>query len=302
MAKKTTAKIDEPQVLGVNIEETPEGEQFTIIANDGLPSGPTKQTVDPQSLRILMIAPPGFGKTTFFSAFPDCLLLAFEEGHKFVECPKIIIDKWEGDCEGVDADGNMHLSALAAFDRIQKSDRFKFIIIDTVDAMAKMCADHYLDLYHAQGLGDLGDFGVGYNIGQNDPTRKAFNSILKSGRGLGYTTHQVIIEEKDKKGKVLSVKKTSSMPNGIMKFLFPQVDTILHGEFGEVQEGETRRDRIIRTEGSEEILAKNRGGIFPPAWIVPKDAQDAWQQFECFMTSPATVQEAYNNFTSVYEG
>lgn len=278
-------------------------EMTNNIADDGLPAEPTLQVVDPHQLRLLYIAPPGFGKTTFFSAFPDALLLAFEEGHKFVKCRKIVIDKWEGTEEEVvtDSDGEVHMPANIALERILASNRFKFIIIDTVDALAQKCADHFLELYKGQTLGDLGDYGKGYQIGQTDPVRRFINQLMTSGRGLGLTTHEQVVTEKNKKGEVIKTTITSSMPKGVMGNIFKQMDTILHGEFGSVPEGRFHRERIVRTEGTEEFLAKNRGGVFPPAFVAPEDPQAGWKQFEGFLLNPETVKETYNEFLKVYE-
>ena len=286
MAKKTTIPEVAPELQ---------------IANDGLPSAPTKQTVNPLQMRKLLIAPPGWGKTTYFMNYPDALLLAFEEGHMFVEGYKIIIDRWMGKDEGVDEAGNMHMSAELALERILASDRFPFIIMDTVDAASKMCADHFIEREKAEHISELGDYGKGYELAQNTPMRKFCNAILKSGRGIGYITHQKIVEAKNKKGEIVSVKKASSMPEGILKNLYPQVDVILHGEFGGTPEGSMHRQRIIRTEGSEELLAKNRGGKFPPAFIVPEDGQASWDQLAGFFTTPETVNTAYAEYKALYE-
>ena len=273
-----------------------------IIADDGLPSAPSLAPVDPEQIRTLAIATPGWGKTTLFSAAPGAILLAFEEGHKFVKCHKIVIDSWAGQESRVDDDGVLHLSCLEAFARIQKSPRFRLVIVDTIDAMVKMCVDYYVDLYKGSHISDLGDYGKGYELGQNNPIRHAVNSLLKTGRGMAYITHEKIIETKNKKGEVIKTIKACSMPDGVMKIIYPQVDTIIHGEFGDVPEGQTTRDRIAHTEGSEELLAKNRGGVFPPSWIVPRDPTAAWNQLVGFLADPSTVKPAYEEFCQAYGG
>jgi len=271
------------------------------IAEDGLPAEPTTQTVSPLQIRELIIAPPGWGKTTFMMNHPGALLLAFEEGHMFVKGFKIIIDSWMGLKVYTDAHGNIHMSADEALKRILKSDRFPFVVCDTVDAAAKMCADYFCERDKVEHIADLGDYGRGYDLAQNNPIRRYFNQILKTGRGIGYTTHEEIKNEMNKKKEVVKTTLTSSMPNGVMKFLFPQVDVILHGEFGGVPEGEMHRQRIIRTEGAEEYMAKNRGGLLPPAFIVPEDGECAWEMFKGFFEDKSTVRKAYEEYLESYE-
>src|SRR5215475_15150642 len=49
----------------------------------------------PDKLKYLMIAPPKWGKTTFFSGVANCCLLAFEAGYASAECPIVVITAWD---------------------------------------------------------------------------------------------------------------------------------------------------------------------------------------------------------------
>lgn len=259
--------------------------------DDGLPYEDTDQQVNMSSLRWLFVAPPGFGKSEFFALFPNSLMLACEEGHKFITGKKIIIDTWAGTQTLEDTDGNKHMSFLRAVDLIENSQRFDFIIIDTLDALIKKCIDHHIIKANQTHLSDLGEYGKGYDLGQNDPIRRALNTILTSGRGMGIITHQQV--ETKNFGKGPKAKKETTLPNGIFKLVYPQMDIIIHGEFGVQREGNDYRDRIIRSEGSEDILAKNRGGILPPAWISARDpAERAAEVQEFFTGTPAERQAA----------
>ena len=271
---------------------------------DGLPSAPTNQKIDFSTLRWLFVAPPGFGKSEFFSQFPDSLMLACEEGHKFITCHKIIIDEWESKEEGKDDDGNLHLSFCEAIRRIQKSDRFKFVFIDTLDALVKKCIDFHVLKANQTHLSELGDFGKGYDLGQNDPIRRQLNAIFSTGRGLGMITHQNIETKVFSKGT--KSKKETTLPPGIHKMVFPQMDIIIHGEFGGIQDGHRFRDRIIKSEGSEDILAKNRGGILPPAWISPIELTKRIEQVKSFFEGTeaqrkVAIEKASKEYLSLYE-
>lgn len=266
----------------------------------GLPTQSTIRPVDPLSYRYLAITPPGWGKTEFFSSFEDSILLACEAGHKFVETQKIVITSWsKKPDETHDMDGNVIMSFTQAINAIISSDRFRFVIIDTVDALIKLITDATTKEHGVDHVSQMGDFGVGHDLGQNKPFRQIIEKLMHSGRGIAYTTHMEVKDVSTNK-KEPKKKKETSLPNGIIKLLYPQVEVVLHGMFGGIREGHTKRDRIFKTEGSEEILAKNRGGILPPAFIVEHDIKKRWAQFQGFYTNPETVVSAYEEYKEFY--
>ncbi len=277
---------------------------------DGLPSAPTVGLVDPLSLRYLMIAPPGWGKTELFMSFPDSILLACEEGHKLVEGYKLVIDCYDYTKHSAhqepwkDQDGNIHSSFKQAVKNLQETDRFKFVIIDTVDALVKMIVDYHVQERKVEGrtiehIEELGGYGRGYDIGQNSPFRRATNSILKTGRGIGYITHQYINERTFATGQ--RSKKETTLPSGISKLIVPQVDIAMHGEFGKRRKPNRFKDRIIVTEGSEETLAKNRGGIMPNRFILPYDFEERWKTIKSFFPKNLkNIEKAEQVYLKIY--
>jgi hypothetical protein len=272
--------------------------------DDGLPNEDTDQVVSMTSLGWMFVAPPGFGKSELFALFPDYLMLACEGGHKFIKGRKLIIDEWGGKGEAKDSDGNLHVSLEEAQRRIENSERYQFIGIDTIDALIKKCIDWHVDKANQTHLSDLGDYGKGFDLGQNNPMRKFINSIFNTGRGLGIITHQEIKTNTFKK-KGPESKKETSLPNGIYKILYPQMDIIIHGEYGGVREGKKHRDRIIKSEGDEDILAKNRGGILPPAWISPLDLDERRDQMLSFfdkdpLVRAKAIKKAYDEYIEFY--
>lgn len=272
-------------------------------SDDGLPTEPSSQIVSMTSLNWLAIAPPGFGKTETFALFPDSLMLACEGGHKFIVGHKLLIDEWEGKGDQKDDDGNIHVSFREAVKRIGQSTRFKFIVIDTLDALIKKCIDHHVSKANQQHLADLGDYGKGFDLGQNDPIRRMLNEIINTGRGVGLITHQQVNTNNFSKGA--KSKKETSLPNGIHKIIFPQMDIVIHGEYGGIREKNQYRDRIWRSVGNEDMLAKNRGGILPPAFISPYDKEERREQIAGFFNPDANerkkaVDAAYAEYVTYY--
>lgn len=273
--------------------------------DDGLPTEDTDGigSIDPLSLRYLFVAPPGFGKSEFFMCFPDSLLLACEEGHKMIRGKKIIIDCF--DFKGhvrepwIDPAGNSHMSFIQAVELIEESNRFKFVIVDTVDALIKMIVDFSGEKFKVDHIDEIGEWGKGFDLGQNTPFRRAMSRLLKTGRGIGYVTHQQVNQAKFKSGT--QAKKETTLPSGISKLIIPQVDIAFHGEFGRKMKGSKGgrfRERIMVTEGSEEALAKNRGGILPCKFILPLNGR--WETFNKFFTDPTSVKKAEAEYEKHY--
>lgn len=269
----------------------------------GLPDQPTEAANDPKDIRTLIVSPPGWGKTEFFMSNPDCLLLACEEGHKFTQGNKIIIDAWDGILSnggkepyttGTGTKLVWHNSFVGAVASLQKTDRFSMIFIDTIDALVKMLLDYGLGKRHIEHASDGGDYGKGWDIIQNSPFRKQLNILLKSGRGIGASTHEQAENKNFKSGT--RAKKETTLPSGIYRQIYAQFDLILHGIFGKSRKGVKTRDRILISEGSEDILAKNRGGLLPPAFIVPRKFEERWKQFEEFFTKPKSKDLAFAEY------
>ena len=164
-------------------------------ANSMLPPARHSSKARPEALCYTVMAEPKFGKTTWGCAFPDSLLLAFEQGHAFIDAFKMVIDCWDYNMPHnkkpsvyEDAEGLYHASAVQVKEIIENSDRFKTVIVDTADMAAKLCLDFHLKKHNLMHQQDW-DFGKGGDVCLNTPFRQLFNAILKSGRGVIFITH-----------------------------------------------------------------------------------------------------------------
>lgn len=279
-----------------------------------LPTVPTKAIRKPDRLKYFWIGEPKWGKTTFFTGIPGMLLLAFEEGHAFVEANKIIIDKWDanllerkrGGTWSQDDDGNTHTSAMEAMEALEQHCPYTFICVDTADMASKMCSDHACDQAGVKHPSDGGDYGKGWDILQTSPFRRFFGRLVKLGVGIACTSHVDIKEIKDKKGKVTDVRRESTLPKGIQKFIHTQSDIIVNCSFGRRRKGLRERDRIVSFDGSNEVLAGTRisGVVVPKKYIVTPPSDDdttlPWKQWAGFFdpergpARAAAAEEFYN--------
>lgn len=269
---------------------------------DGLlPLKHIKRTGMPTAPIILSVAPPGWGKTEFAMSNPKCLLAACQEGHSGVDGYKVVITSWDNkELPPRRHNGIMHLSFVQLVKEIERDPTslpYDFIAIDTIDDLVKMLVDESMIRLRIKHLSDL-DFGKGYDLGQNSPFRKTFGRLTKCGLGIMLITHENIVEHNFKKEK--KSKKETTLPNGIYKQIFPICESVLHGVFGRRRKGQVRRDRIFVTEGSEEILAKNRYGALPAAWIVPSDLKERWEQFVSFWSDEKVCDAAFKDYETIY--
>jgi hypothetical protein len=277
------------------------------VANLLLPQSPTTAIRRPERLKYLIIAPPKFGKTTFFAGVEDSVLLAFEEGHAFVSTHKIIIDQWDRTAKekleslkpaeeggivgwGTDEDGNVHTSMQEAMEAIISSDRFQFVIFDTADMMTKMCVDYHCKQRGVSHPSEAGDFGKGYDLTITNPLRQMIGPIIKSGRGVAFITHTKLVTKKI--GATEVSKWETTLPSQAQHFLHTQADVILYGAFGKRRPGMDDRDRILSLDGSNETIAgtrvKKAVASLPKKYIV--DPDEPWAQWSNFFDDPEAAE------------
>lgn len=254
-------------------------------ANALLSVKPTIAKINPSSLVVMVIAEPKWGKTKFFMSNPNAVLLAFETGHRFQLGNKIEIDKWHEKNYDIekDSEGVPHMTMTQAMDVLDATDRYDFVIMDTVDMAAKMCVDYHCEKLGVEHPSDAGDYGKGWDVTINTPMRRAILRILKSGRGVGLITHTKVAIERFTSGE--RARKESTLPSGVRKFCETQADVIMHGEFGRKRPGLRMRDRVLVCEGDMDTLAGNRSGaMLPERYIV--SPTDPWAQFVKFFKDP----------------
>lgn len=275
----------------------------TEAANALLPDEPSSVIVNPKALVYTTIAEPKWGKSTWMSSIPNSLLLAFEQGHSFIKTHKIIIDAWDyvGKANQQDpykdGNGDIHMTMMQAVDVITSSDKFDFVSMDTADMAVKMCLDYNLKRLGLAHQTDW-DFGKGHDMAMNTPFRQAVGKLIKSGRGIGFITHTEI-KTSQFANQQQRAKRDCTLPGGIIKFIVPQSDVILNGQFGpKLPNG--RRSRIFVTEGADDVLAGMRGNVetfLPPKFIV--NHEDPWGQWVSFFENPEATSQAMQEYEAL---
>jgi hypothetical protein len=267
----------------------------------------------PHKLKYLLMAPPKWGKTSFFAGVPNALLLAFEEGHADVSCFKVVINAWNVPLKerGVSTDDETDIKYTSAIEIVEALEAwcpYDFIIIDTLDAASKMCTDYETDKAGLRHASDGGDYGKGYDLYQTNPFRRYFNRIAKLGVGVAGTTH---VREEWKKNKygVEEFRRETSLPSGIQRFIHAQADVIINGEFRRRRKGRRERDREVSFDGTNEVMAGTRiKSVYLPVKYIPasptlEEPDAPWLQWtEFFKNSPAGGKAAEEEYNQLFHG
>jgi len=262
-----------------------------------------KGNIQPNRLKYLIMAPPKWGKTTLFTGVPNCLLLAFEEGHMFAECHKIVITGWDvaikdrGPAE--DEEGIKYATALEVVDALEAYNPYDFIVIDTVDNATKLCTDYECKRAGVQHPSEVE--WTGWDMLQTSPFRRFYNRIVKLGVGIACTTHIKESWQKDRFGQE-QFRRETSLPSGIQKFIHAQSDVIINGLFGRRRKTLRDRDRIISFDGTNEIMAgtRIRNILLPNKYIVAppttRQLDAAWLQWQDFFAKNPQAGQAAEDF------
>lgn len=268
---------------------------------------------NPTKLKYLLIAPPKWGKTTFFSGVPGVVLLAFEAGYSDVDCPKVVLTCWDRPYKEkklgweVDDDGVVYCSATELIEEMESNCPYSLAIIDTLDMATKMASDYYCEKANVTHPSEGGDWGRGFDILQTRPIRMFYSRLVRLGIGVACITHST--EKVNDKFAFGKVKRETSLPGKVQGFAHTQSDLIMHGFYSRRRQGQKDRDRFISFDGTDYLMAgtRIRKVYIPNKYIVTpptrNDDSPPWKQWETFFTNnPDAGKLAEKQFVSLYRG
>ena len=181
------------------------------MAIDLLNLEPHKVSRDLSGYITYIYGPPKSGKTTTASQMPSPILLAFEVGYNAI--PGIIVQ-----------DITNWAEMKQAYNQLKKQqvkDKFKTVIVDTIDVAAEMCETYTCNQLGISSLGELG-FGKGWK-----EFKKEFNNVFRGLTQLGYAVffigHQKEQTVKDAMGNERIVIRTA-LGNSVKTFIEGMAD------------------------------------------------------------------------------
>ena len=213
-----------------------------------LPQQKTPPQTDPTRLTMLLYARSKFGKSTFAATIPGAVFLATEPGLSHLSTFQVPIPDWD--------------TFLSACAELAKGDHnFKCIVLDTVDLVFKLCAQHICAKYKVDFEGDL-SFGKGWAMVSSE-FQRVMLKLAQLPYGLVLISHTQEKEHETRTGKVVRIAPT--LPDKAAKFVLGLVDIIGYGDFQQETDAEGNKTfrRIIRTKPTLYYEAGDRTGRLP---------------------------------------
>jgi len=240
-----------------------------------LPTEKKEPITDVLKYTLLLYGREKIGKTTFFSSFPDALFLTTEPGTKGLRI-------FEYNSDGNPPGCQSYQDLLDAVSDLERSDRFKTVIIDTVVHAFQFFIEKVEQDLDIPAIGQTKrgkrDYGYSYSV-----LRKEFSSfinrIIRTGRGLYFTAHSTDVEIEGHPPKIFPrmSKTCRTVVEALVDFFF-YVDYVVDSKGFE--------KRIIITQGSSQLWAGSRAidNVILPRFL------------------PLTLKGGYEILKSAFEG
>lgn len=244
-----------------------------------LPTEKSPPTLSPDRVKALLYGPPKIGKSTFASQInPDhTLFISTEPGLGSLEVFEAPVTSWKEFRE---------LGAEIAEDA-KKDKRFEVVVVDTIDELYRMCADHVCAELGIKHPSDA-DYGKGW-AAVADEFRLRIGKLASLGLGVWFISHA---EDREVKKKVGTKTVTQpSLSGQARKFLVGFVDFI----FLATWEGDEEKDvRVLRTQGAEHHEAGGRVpvGAAPLPDPLPLDAAGLREEMAKSLAPEAAAEKS----------
>lgn len=240
---------------------------------DLIPDEPIAPTWDIGRARILLYGPPKIGKSSLANEFPGSIFLPTEPGLSWIKHHQIpagggIIESWE------------QIGQAFAALRTQKArERFKTVIIDTVDIAWILCERYVCAKNGVNVPADLA-YGKGYQLVSGE-FHRMLAGIERLGYGVILLSHAEIKEFENAETKARTSKIVPSYPDKCRRLVNPYVDMILlYGveTLPTQAEGGVRMldHRTIRCRSAIGYDAGDRTRTMPERIVLPSNPRDAY--------------------------
>ena len=165
---------------------------------------PHKVSKDLSGYITFIYGPPKVGKTTLAAQMPGALLLAFEKGYSAL--PGVM-------AQDVTTWGEMK-QVYRELKKPEVQERFKTIVVDTVDIAADLCQKY---ICNQLGIDNMGDGGWGTNSWSK--YKKEFEDVFRGLTMMGYAvvfiSHSKTGVDKDQNGKEYGFTKPTTQSSAL---------------------------------------------------------------------------------------
>ena len=213
---------------------------------------PHKVSRDLSGYIIFIYGKPKTGKTTFATRRSDTILLAFEQGYHAL--PGII-------AQDVNTWGELKQIARE-FKKPEVKERYKTIVIDTVDIACDLCQKYVCNQLGIENMGD-----GGWVTNSWSKYKKEFEELFRNLTMMGYAvifiSHMKEGSYKDKTGKEHTYIRPSTQSSALAIIEnMADIYGFAHTEINNVNESEVRL--MLRAPGAEDIACGCRFKYIAP--------------------------------------